>query len=97
MDTYILAKDPLDERSAQRRDLYLTTHNTHKRQTSIPPVGFEPAIPASERPQIHASDCAATGIERIQINISIGPQTVSVRGTAQQRVDALNLCYQHRN
>ena len=24
------------------RDLYLTTHNTHNRQTSMPPVGFEP-------------------------------------------------------
>jgi hypothetical protein len=38
---------PLDERSARRRDLYLTTQNTH----SIPPSGFEPAISASERPQ----------------------------------------------
>jgi hypothetical protein len=30
----------LDEEPARRRDLYLTTHNTHKRQTSMPPVGF---------------------------------------------------------
>jgi hypothetical protein len=29
---------------------------------SMPPPGFEPAIPASERPQTHALDCAATGI-----------------------------------
>jgi hypothetical protein len=28
---------PLDEWSARRRDLYLTTHNTHNRQTSMPP------------------------------------------------------------
>jgi hypothetical protein len=42
---------PLDERSARRRDLYLTTNNTHKRWTAIPQAGFEPAIPASERPQ----------------------------------------------
>jgi hypothetical protein len=27
-----------------------TTYNTHKRQTSIFPAGFEPAAPASERP-----------------------------------------------
>jgi hypothetical protein len=47
-----LGKTPLDEGSARRRDLYLTTHNTHKRQTSMPPAGFEQAIPASERPQI---------------------------------------------
>ena len=42
---------PLDGRSARRRDLYLTTQNTRKRQTSVPPAGFEPAISASERPQ----------------------------------------------
>jgi len=37
---------PLDEWSARRRDLYLTTHNTHNRQTSMPTVGFEPTIAA---------------------------------------------------
>jgi hypothetical protein len=55
-------RTPLDEWSARRKGLYLTKHNTHKRQTSMPPEGFEPAIPASERPQIHALDRAATGI-----------------------------------
>ena len=29
-------RTPLDEWSAHRRDFYLTTHNTHKRQTSMP-------------------------------------------------------------
>jgi hypothetical protein len=57
-----VGRTPLDEWPARRRDLYLTTHNTHKRKTSMPPVGFEPAIPASERPQTHALDRAATGI-----------------------------------
>ena len=52
---------PLDEWSARRRDLYLTTHNTHNRQTSIPLVGFEPTIPTTERPQTHALERAATG------------------------------------
>jgi hypothetical protein len=42
-----LRRTPLDEVSAHRRDLYLTTHNTHKRETSTPPAWFEPAIPAS--------------------------------------------------
>jgi len=32
---------PLDEWSARHRDLYLTSHNTHNRQTSMPPVGYE--------------------------------------------------------
>ena len=35
---------PLDEWSARRRDLYLTTHDTHNRQISMPPVGFKPTI-----------------------------------------------------
>ena len=30
-------RTPLDEWSARRRDLYLTTHNNHNRQTSMPP------------------------------------------------------------
>jgi len=49
-----LGRTPLDEGSARRRDLYSTTHDTHKRQTSTPPAGFEPAIPASEQPKTHA-------------------------------------------
>jgi hypothetical protein len=43
-----LSWTPLDEWSAQCTDLCLTTYNTHKRQTSLPPAGFTPAIPARE-------------------------------------------------
>jgi len=58
-----LGRSPLDEWSARRRDLYLTVHNTqNSRETSIPPAGFEPALPASEQPQSHALDRAKTGI-----------------------------------
>ena len=39
-----VGRTPLDEWSARRRDLYLTTHNTHNRQTYMPPAGFEPSI-----------------------------------------------------
>jgi hypothetical protein len=39
-------RTPLDQWSARRRDLYLTTHN---RQTSMPPVEFEPTIATGER------------------------------------------------
>jgi len=42
-----LDRTPLGEWSARHRDVYLTTNNTHKRQTSMPPAGFGPAIPAS--------------------------------------------------
>ena len=46
-----VGRTPLDEWTARRRDLYLTTHDTHNRQISMPPVGFEPTILAGERPQ----------------------------------------------
>jgi hypothetical protein len=60
-----LSRTPLDEWSAQRRDLYLTTHNTDKRQTSLPPVGFEPTIPANEWPQTYFLNHVATGIGKM--------------------------------
>jgi len=52
---------PLDEWPARRRNLYLTTHNTHNRQTSMRPVRFEPTSPVGERPQTYVFDGAATG------------------------------------
>jgi len=42
-----LGRTPLDLWQVKRRDLYLTTHNTQKRHTSMPPAEFELAIPAS--------------------------------------------------
>ena len=62
-----VGRTPLDEWSARRRDLYLTSHNTHSRQTSMTPVGFEPTISAGERPQTHALDRAAPGTGDISI------------------------------
>ena len=56
-----VGRTPLDEWSARRRDLNLTSHNTRNRQTSMPPVGFEPTISAGERPQTYAFGRAATG------------------------------------
>jgi len=61
-DTYTLGGTPLDEWSARCRELYLTTHNSHKRQKPMTPGGFEPTVPASERSQTHALDRADTGI-----------------------------------
>ena len=31
------------------KDIYLTTHKNHKRQTSMTPTGFEPAIPPQKK------------------------------------------------
>ena len=45
-----VGRTPLDEWAARRRDLYLTAHDTHNRQISMLPVGFEPTISAGERP-----------------------------------------------
>jgi hypothetical protein len=56
-----VGRTPLDEWSTRRRDLYLTTHDTHNKNKSILPVGFEPRISAGERPQMCALYCAATG------------------------------------
>jgi len=56
-----LRRTHLDRWSARHRDLNLTTHHTHKGQTSMPPVGFETTIPASERQQAHTLDRAVIG------------------------------------
>jgi hypothetical protein len=58
-----VGRTPLDDWSARRRDLFLTTHNAH-RQISVPPpppVRFEPTISGGERSQTYALDRVATG------------------------------------
>jgi hypothetical protein len=56
--------------------------NTHKRQTSMPPVGFDPTVPVNPRPQIYALDRTATGIgheNRTVRNITTVPSSVAMR------------------
>jgi hypothetical protein len=60
---------PLDEWSASRRVLYLTTHDTHNRQTSMPPVGFEPRMSAGEWPQCHALESGTVTCRNLVRNI----------------------------
>jgi hypothetical protein len=50
-----------DQRSTET-SLYLTTHNTHTRQTSMSPAVFEPAVQASERSRTRALDRAAATV-----------------------------------
>ena len=57
-----LSRTPLNEWSAHCRDLCVTTHNTHKRQISMPSAGFETKFLADERPYTHPLDRAAIGI-----------------------------------
>jgi hypothetical protein len=59
-----VSRTPLHEWSVPRTELYLTTHNTRKGQTSMPPAELERALPASERPKTHAVVRSATGTGR---------------------------------
>jgi len=76
----------MDEWSFRRRVYYLTTHNTHKSETAIHLAGFELTTSASERPQTHVLDCAATGIGtfRITLNkckLSVSGEALSMMNT----------------
>jgi hypothetical protein len=62
-------RTPLDGRSAHRRDLYLTTHSAHNRQTSMHPAGLETRIPTSDWPQTLALDRSATGMNLVDFVI----------------------------
>ena len=66
-----VGRTSLGEWSARGRDLNLTTHNTHNRQTSKPPVGFEPTISAGERRQTYALERAATGTGHVCVITAI--------------------------
>jgi len=79
-----IGRNPLDKWSARRRDLYLATHNTHKRQASMPPVGFKPTVSAGERSQTHASDRAATGTD---LRWDSNPQYQQVKSPQNQASD----------
>jgi hypothetical protein len=52
---------PLDEWSALRRDLYLSTHNTRH------PAVFKPTISAAVQPQTYALECVAIGTNFVLI------------------------------
>jgi len=52
-------RTPLDEESARCKDLYLTTHNIHNRETFTSSAGFKTTIPANETSQTYALDRTA--------------------------------------
>ena len=64
-----IGRTPLNDGHARRTDLYLTTHNTHYKETTMPLARFEPAILASLQSQNHVLDRLATGIGNISKNI----------------------------
>ena len=57
----------------------------------MPPTGFEPAFPATERPQTHVLDRAATGIDQNSSQVYGTDETSSRAATHQQ-----NTQLQHR-
>ena len=89
-----VGRTPLYEWSARRRDLYLTTHDTHNRQISMPPVGFEPKISAGERPQ-------AAHLLRSLVRIPLGAwifvccecRVLSGRGLCDELITRPGECY----
>jgi hypothetical protein len=60
---FLWASDRLDVKTSTR-----PAHDIHKRKTSMPPAGFEPAVPKRERPQIHVIVRAATRIGKRRIH-----------------------------
>ena len=87
------AVGPLDELPvwpAPRRDLYLTTHNTH--ETSMPPTGFKPAIPTSERPQNDVLGCAAAEIGCSCFKLSHRGKHTVVRGGGVTSAESMCDC-----
>jgi hypothetical protein len=79
-----LGKTPLDEGSAQRRDVYLKSHNIHNRQISMAVAGFETAIPARGQPQTHALDRAATGTGVLNYYENNYSEDESIRGLGME-------------
>jgi hypothetical protein len=77
-----VGRNPLDEWSARRRDLYLKTHDTHNRQISMPPMGLVPTISAGERPQTYALDRAAT----VTVIYTYNLETQIIKALAQYTV-----------
>ena len=50
-------------------DATYATHNKHNRRTSIPPVGFEPAIPKDNRPKTFVLDRTATSVGQTDLSL----------------------------
>ena len=66
-------------------DATYTTHNKHKRRTFMPSAGFEPAIPALERPQMYGLDRTATG------SVSAGIYYLHIHGRRRLRSRPLKI------
>jgi hypothetical protein len=89
-----VGKTPLNKWSAHRWYLYLTTQNTHKRQKSIHPAGFDRTLPVKERPKDHTLDPATTAvgihlIYCIVVTCGLFKESVSILGKKLGMVECL--------
>jgi len=84
---HTLGSTSLDEGSA-RRTGHLRDKRQHSKQTSKPPEGFQPAIPASARPQTYTVDSAAIGTGKTKY---WGKKTVPVTLSPKWTVPGPNL------
>ena len=85
--TQPLGTPALDEWSARRRELYLTTHNTHKRQTSMPTGGirtYNPTERATEGPSLWPLWTTVDGTD-----ITTGKQTASDKHPVKSKLDLI--------
>jgi hypothetical protein len=78
-----VGRTPLDVWSARRTDLYLTKHNNHNIQTSMSPVGFEPAIPAGCRSQTHA-------LYRVAVGTGVGDWSAFIKTVHSRNVSTVH-------
>ena len=76
-----LGRTSLYEWSARRRDVYLTTHNTHKIQTPIHPGGIRTQNPNKRAAADYALDRKATGISRLKLYLYLS--SLTMRATCQ--------------
>ena len=77
--THTLGMTSLDEASVRLRGLYLTTHKIHNRRISVPPAGFEPTFPGSQRPKKDAT----TNVKKTKARSSCGKTLVSTYRASQ--------------
>jgi hypothetical protein len=72
-------------------------HNTHKKQTSTPLVGFETTIPENKRPDTHALDHVATGMGPYFILpiLILSTYIITIYTRCSFYLALMSICYTH--
>ena len=83
-----VGRTPLDEWSARRRELYLTTHNNHKRQTAMAPGGIRTHNLSRPTPLDRAATATGNVIKLLLLNYNIAALLV---GRSRYRFPVVSL------